>query len=140
MGRSLWMSAVGLSLLTAPAMGQLREARPLPPDVISPRQPVPRAKRRIDIMPPPPPVVVELPVAPANQARRQTIFNQLMTRYRPLLREEYLFARRVCRFTAEERKEIALAGERALRAAMGEQARRMTGGKVNPSSGPLQAR
>lgn len=64
-------------------------------------------KRRTVILPAP----AGRPV-PANPAAQQRQFVQQL---RPLLRVEYYFVKRVCDLTPEQRREIARAGELALR-------------------------
>lgn len=78
-------------------------------------------------------------VQPANGNLDPQI-QQWMQQYRPILRVEYLFVRMVCDPSKDQRKQIARAGERALKAAATEFAewqngrrRAMVGGRIqNP--------
>lgn len=126
------------SMAFRPAAGQLRDLEPPPPPppegpalalpgkatlkrrVVGPAagggQVVPAPKAQFELRPLPPQLLQVPRVVNREEARK----NQWLLRLRPVFRGDYLFARTVCRLTPKERTEIALRGERALRATVDE--------------------
>jgi hypothetical protein len=86
------------------------------------------------------PVVIQLPLPAGTDRNLQALTNQYLRQFRPILRDEYLFARQVCRLTEEERKEIALDGERALRKVVDDYATMARTRRASPSAGLLSPR